>query len=430
MKKILAPILATMVLLASCGKPAGDADTTASPDTTKTPETTVAPEVEKRPDAILDIEKVFNDINCTAASDSVKVQDVETKYIKKTVDGKTYISIEEPRMVLSGFPFQDTNFIKYYRLEAALFNQYPVSPTGGDSVQKLAHHSSGGRIRFKTDATEITIEVTTKNASRMQHMTWVGSMGCDVYVGSGTNRIYVDSVQPYSDTSRSDYTRTITLPAGMKEVTINLPLYAGIQSMNVGFATGSQIGSPDPYTIEKPIVFYGHSMTQGCSASRPGMSYPQIVTRALDANLVNMGFSGSAKGEQIVIDSIAKIDMSAFVMDYDYNATVDILRSTHYNVYKTVRDAHPDIPIIMVSAANRGYKRSMDEVNTRIGIIMDTYNKAKAAGDDNVYFLNGSDIVPDGFRGDMFIDNTHMNDFGMYLMANSLYPVLKETLAK
>ena len=331
-------------------------------------------------------------------------------------------------MVLSGFPFQETNFIKYYRLEASLFNKYPTESTG--SIQELAHHSSGGRIRFKTDATEISIEVNLKNPSRMTHMTWTGSLGCDIYVGSGTNRIYVTSVIPYSDASSNTYTRTVALPAGMKEVTINLPLYAGIQKMYVGFPSGASIGSPDPYTIEKPIVFYGHSMTQGCSASRPGMSYPQIVTRALDANLVNFGFSGAAKGEQIVIDSIAKVDMSAFVMDYDYNAPVDTLRATHYNVYKTIRDAHPDIPIIMISAANRGYKRSMDEVNTRIAIIMDTYNKAVAAGDTNVYFVNGSDIVSDGFRGDMFIDNTHMNDLGMHLMANTLYPILKEVLAK
>ena len=435
MKKTLALLLASLMLFTACGAPTSDGkDTTAADETTAgsvdttDPGNNTAPGTEEKymETGIFSVEKSYTDVLTTPAADTVKVTDVEAKYIKKTENGFTYVAIEEPRIVISGFPFNDTNFIKYYRLEAGLFNKYPNESSG--SVQTLAHHSSGGRVRFKTDAAQISIEVTTKNASRMQHMTWVGSMGCDVYVGSGKNRVYVNSVQPYGDASANTYMRTINLPAGTKEVEINLPLYAGIQAMNIGFPAGASLGSPDPYMIEDPIVFYGHSMTQGCSASRPGMSYPQIVTRALDANLVNMGFSGAAKGETIVAESIAKIKMSAFVMDYDCNASVDQLRATHYNFYKIIRNAHPDIPIVLVSTVTEYYKRTIAEAQTRRQIILDTYNRAKAEGDDNVYFINGSDIVPEGYRGDLLIDNAHMNDLGMFSLANAIYPVLKGAL--
>lgn len=435
MKKFLILLLTVVMILCSCG-------TTVSPDavdTTAPPETDSGVNItenENKGEAnILDygvfsVTKSYTDVLTTPAADNVKATDVDKKYIKRSDDGFTYINIEEPRIVLSGFPFQSSNFIKYYRLEAALFNKYPSNPNGGDSIQKLSHHSAGGRVRFKTDATEISIEVTTKEALRMQHMTWVGSMGCDVYVGSGYNRVYVNSVQPTSDKSNNTYTRTLKLPEGMKEVMINLPLYAGVQSMAVGFPAGASIGSPDPYTIDDPIVFYGHSGTQGCSASRPGMAYANIVCRALDANLVNLGFSSSAKGEQIVAESIAKIKMSAFVMDYDHNAGVETLRATHYNFYKTIRNAHPDIPIILMSANTEGLSRTVEESEIRREIILDTLEKAKAEGDNNIYFVNGAEVVPEGYRGELVVDHGHMTDLGMYFTANALYPILKEALAK
>ena len=46
-------------------------------------------------------------------------------------------------------------------------------------------------------------------------------------------------------------------------------------------------------SIDKPVVFYGTSITQGGCASRPGMSFVNIVGRDLDVPVVNLGFSGS-----------------------------------------------------------------------------------------------------------------------------------------
>lgn len=62
---------------------------------------------------------------------------------------------------------------------------------------------------------------------------------------------------------------------------------------------------------------------------------------------------------------IASLDMSLFVVDYDFNATsVEHLNNTHYNFYKAVRDANPDIPIIIVSAPTTavGWAEKIGEV--------------------------------------------------------------------
>ena len=459
MKRFLTLLLVCALLLASCAPAAtpgtdttaapadgttatpegtnAPADTTAAPvgtnasaDTTAAPaETTVDTTVDTTPATVIkslfDVERM-DSVTTTFSADVVKVNAIEKKYAPKSEGGFTYVNIEVPQMVISGFPFAETNIIKYYRMDASLYNQYPTG--SGDCVQKLAQHSAGARVRFKTNATTIWVNVTLKNPARMNHMPDTGSCGCDVYVGSGANPIWVDNVRP--GTSGMTYNKEITLPAGIKEVMIVLPLYSGISSMSIGMLPTDAISSPDPYVVEDPVVYYGSSITQGACASRPGMSYADITTRMLGANLVNLGFSSSAKGEQIVADTIKRIKMSAFVYDYDHNGDVANLRATHYNFYKTIRDAQPDVPIIMISRFSWGYSGSDSSLTERRNIIKATYDKAVAAGDKNLYFIDGADVYPAEYRDYCLVDGTHPNDLGMYFVANAIYPVLKEALTK
>jgi hypothetical protein len=75
-------------------------------------------------------------------------------------------------------------------------------------------------------------------------------------------------------------------------------LYSDVSEFFVGVSKDSLLAEPKPYKYEKPIVFYGSSITQGGCASRPGMAYESIVSRRFDADYLNLGFSGSAKGEE------------------------------------------------------------------------------------------------------------------------------------
>lgn len=420
MKRFTILLLIAAMLLASCGTPAaGGEDTTGSPDTTLAPETTAAPETTKAPafvveDSILGINRTpkYND---KFMDDKIKASAAEKKYIASTADGYTYISVEESHFDISGLPFNDVNSKKFYRLEYANNSKYSTQ------LQNLAYHTAGVRIRFKTDATSIDVQIAHQKTEHFAHMPKTAVQGIDVYVGSGKNPVWVDN---YSAGGK------FTLPAGTKDVTIVLPLYSGVRKVVVGIPSNSSISSPSPYEIEDPVVYYGSSITQGACASRPGMSYPDITTRMLGANLVNLGFSSGALGETIVAETIAKIKMSAFVYDYDHNGSVDNLRDTHYNFYKIIRQAQPNVPIIMISRFSLGYSASDAEISQRRAIIKATYDKAVAEGDTNVYFIDGADVYPEQYRDFCLVDGIHPNDLGMYFVANAIYPVLKDALTK
>lgn len=139
---------------------------------------------------------------------------------------------------------------------------------------------------------------------------------------------------------------------------------------------------------------------------------------------VNLGFTGSARAEDAIIDYISSLDMSVFVFDYDHNApTPEDLRKTHYPALKKFREAQPDTPIIMLSRPNQcGGKKGAEE---RVQIIKESYQRLLDKGDKNVHFINGQDIFYSHDSEMMTVDDTHPTDLGFYCMAEAIEKVLK-----
>src|SRR5690606_5312217 len=105
---------------------------------------------------------------------------------------------------------------------------------------------------------------------------------------------------------------------------------------------------------EKPVIVYGTSIAQGGCASRPGMAWTAILERKLGIPMINLGFSGNGQLEKELIDLIAEIDASVFVLDCLPNlggfkpeeVNKRILASVN-----TLREKHPKTPIILTDHA-------------------------------------------------------------------------------
>ncbi len=341
---------------------------------------------------------------------------------KPEQDGYIYFDATKPPFVIGGIPHPDQNQGEYYRLNVNDKEKY----SGGNT--QLALCTSGGTVRFATDAPVISIRVTNRNSiTGMPHFTNRGVFGIDVYIGTGTNRQYVgDRMQTFADSP--DYNDGyIRLPKGVKEISINLPLYGGVEKIEIGIPKKYLVGAPTPRTF-KPIAFYGSSITQGGCVSRPGNSYANILCRVLDADCKNLGFSGCGMGELSIADFIGKSELSCFVMDYDYNAlTVDDLKATHEPFYKHIRNLQPELPIIFLSHPVANVEETRDDIGRRETVFA-TYEKAIAEGDKNVYFVDGSKYFPKDMRDLYYVDALHPNDLGQYLMAKAIYPAVKKAL--
>lgn len=291
------------------------------------------------------------------------------------------------------------------------------------SVVGLNRHTAGGRIRFATDSPYVAVRATPLNVGGMDHMAMTGIAGCDVYSGAD----FMGTIRP-KNMSGETYETLLELGPGEKQITINLPLYNGLSAIAVGLRAGASLSAPAAYFNEKPVVFYGSSITQGGCASRPGTCYQAYLSRWLNMDYVNLGFSGSGKAEDAMIDYLSSLDMAAFVMDYDHNApTVQYLELTHERLYRAIREKHPELPILMLSMPDVD-RRDPCVTAQRFGVIERTWQNALAAGDTRVALINGADLFAGPDRRECTVDGCHPTDLGFYRMACAIRPVLQGLL--
>ena len=298
-----------------------------------------------------------------------------------------------------------------------------VAESVSASVVALHRNTSGGRIRFFTDSPTVTLAAVSDLVTGMPHFTHIGANGFDLYLDGEPQGSFYAFWRQEGDAHYLLASKVLAHPG---EVEIYFPLYANVIDLKVGLQKGSALlPTEKAYAVEKPVVFYGSSVTQGGCATRAGMSYEAILCRELDLDFVNLGFSGSAKGEAEMAAYIASLDMSVFVMDYDYNAwSVEHLRETHGPFFDVIRAAHPKLPIIMMTAPICNGNRDFAE---RIKVVRATYDRARDMGDENVYFLSGEELLQlSGNEG--LIDNCHPTDLGFWSMAKALLPVMKKAL--
>lgn len=308
--------------------------------------------------------------------------------------------------------------------ESGYFRRMPesIARTVSEGVFNLHTHATGGRVRFKTDSNYVAICAKLSSVSKFSHMTLAGTSGFDLYVMEEKEN-YINTFIP-SFEMVDGYESVIDFNSSeMREITINFPLYCELKELYIGLCESATVCSPNPYKIETPIVYYGSSITQGGCASRPGNSYQGMISRRLNADYINLGFSGNAKGEDEIADYISGLSMSAFVYDYDYNApTQEHLRATHEKMFKKVRSANPDLPIIILSRP-KFYLTSDEKIN--LEIIKTTYRNALESGDKNVYFLDGKTLMQLA-QNDGNVDNCHPNDLGFASMAKAVGDILEK----
>ena len=218
----------------------------------------------------------------------------------------------------------------------------------------------------------------------------------------------------------------------MRSYTINFPVHAVVESLEIGLSPDAKLDFARPYRDIKPVIFYGSSIVHGTAASRPGTIYPAIISRDLNLDFRNIGFSGMAKAEPVLGEWLATLPMSVFVYDYDHNSPdLDHLRATHYPFYEIIREKNPDVPVIMITRPDYWtYPTKQEHILQRRDIIMESYLKARAAGDKNVYFIDGLSFFSTDHPYECSVDGVHPNDYGFFMMYKAVLPVLKKALAE
>lgn len=312
------------------------------------------------------------------------------------------------------------------------FDRLPARAKGvvRDPVWNLSRHSAGMLARFRTDASEIWVDYTVTSASlAMPHMPATGVSGVDLYAENA------DGLWSWLSVSRPSNRRTNAklisgIAPGERGYTAYLPLYNGTESLKIGVPDGASFAPIEPRT-EKPIVFYGTSITHGACASRPGMPHPAILGRRLNLPVINLGFSGNGRMEPEVGSMLAELDPTVFVIDCLPNMVGSEVAERAEPLVRQLRHARPETPILLVedrTYANTPFLPARQQRHRESRAALQAAYKALVdSGMRKLAYVDGERLLGDD-RDDT-TDGSHPSDLGFYRQAEALEPALRKLLA-
>ena len=340
--------------------------------------------------------------------------------------GLEWHSPGEPPFRLAGFPWFERDRV-YRRLP--LKPQWPIRP----EVDALADCPAGGQVQFRTDSPVLTVRADLSAPGDLVHMPATGQCGFDCYVGPPKRMVYWGTAKFKHGDSAYETCLFRDVARERRNVTLNFPLYRHVKSVAIGLAPSARVEAPPAYDDDRPIVVYGTSIDQGGCASRPGMAWTNILSRAMNRPFVNLGFSGNGRGEPELARLICTLPAPALiVVKYEGNAYWDgILERTFEPFLAILRQAHTDVPILVVSRppetkelydlSMRASHDNLREFQRRI------IDRLRQAGDSRLHFFDGCSLWGEDWQ-ECTVDGLHPSDWGLQRMAGNLQPVIEALL--
>jgi len=327
-------------------------------------------------------------------------------------------------------------------LKESPYDRLPISykEKVREPVWDLSKASAGITVRFHSNSTSINLKWTVLNDLDMPHLASTGIKGIDLYTKYNNKWRYVTTagalvgLKTYQNKSIpadsiNEYELIKNMSSDFREYKLFLPLYDGVTKLEVGIDSAASIEKASPSAV-KPIVFYGTSITQGGCASRPGMAHTNIISRKLDVDCINYGFSGNGRMETPIVELISEIDAHFYVIECMQNMNSEQVSERVRPLVDMIRSNHPYTPIVLVE--NMMYTMAfLDQtIKTRLiqenAALKNEYNKIIKSGIPNIFYIkDNKDFLLDN---EGTVDGVHLTDLGFLRYADYLIENFKKNL--
>ena len=151
----------------------------------------------------------------------------------------------------------------------------------------------------------------------------------------------------------------------------------------------------------------------------------------MNAEFVNLGFSGNGKGEPALANLITQIERKRLiVLDYEANAGKGI-RDTLGPFIDLLREKDKKIPILVISkiryANEIHFPGTLKAAQDRAKFQKELVETKRAAGDVNLHFLDGSTLLGE-HPDEGTVDGVHPTSHGFMMMADGIEPAIRSIL--
>jgi len=293
-------------------------------------------------------------------------------------------------------------------------------------VWQLSRHPAGITVHFSTNAPSLSVR--WDGFSAMNHMPASGVSGLDLYVRHAGKWRWLATAVPSATFNETQLFADI--PEVQRDYILYLPLYNVIHRIELGIPGEFEIKA-SPVRTNKPVVFYGTSITQGGCASRPGMCYSAILGRWLDNPIINLGLSGNGNMDPEVIDLLCELDPAIYVLDNLPNMDESLINEREESAIRKLRTTRPETHIVLVDSllycdaflVESRMNRCMSSNKAQYSI----YEKLLREGMKNLRYIKNDGLI--GTDGEATVDGTHLTDLGYLRFSEKLFPVLRELIA-
>jgi len=298
------------------------------------------------------------------------------------------------------------------------------------AVWNMSRHSAGLVVRFVTDTPELKVRwaLLSENLA-LPHMPATGVSGLDLYVRYAGEWRWLAAGRPLKQ--ENEQTLFENIVPEMREYMLFLPLYNGVVRLELGVPETAVIRSAPPRT-SRPIVWYGTSITQGGCASRPGMVASNILSRKLDREIINLGFSGNGKMEPELAGLLAELNPCMYLLASLENLLPEDVYQRVMVFVPVLRAAHPDVPILLLESVwfSHAFLRSEahDHIQRERAELRRAFEDLQQQGIRNLHYVYGDGLY--GLDGEGAVDGIHATDLGFYRQAEYLYPLINQLLKK
>ncbi len=286
-------------------------------------------------------------------------------------------------------------------------------------VWDLSKNAAGLSIKFSSNTTTIRVKWTLLNNTKMNHMAQTGIGGLDLYFNNHGKWQYVNTAKPSG--FENEFTLTKNMSTTLREYKIYLPLYDGVKNIEIGIDSNSVI-TKAVKTKSRPIIFYGTSITQGGCASRPGMVHTNIISRKLNIDCINFGFSGNGAMEQPINELIAESNPLFYVIECLPNMKPEQVTERTAALVKTIRAKQATTPIVFVD--NFIYETSFldqkmaEDIKIKNTALQVEFERMADAGFRNIIYIDAKNATGVDYEG--AVDGVHFTDLGFSRYADFL----------
>lgn len=289
---------------------------------------------------------------------------------------------------------------------------------------------TGIALRFRTNSDVIKAQWTTGDTINRVNSAPLSSKGLDLYIRKEGKWLHAGVGTPKYTGKKHSATIVANMDTTMKECLLYLPTFAEMYTLKLGVRPDAVIESEGGFVAPK-IVAMGSSITHGSGTSRPGMTWPALLSRKLDMDIANLGTSGVCKLEPFFADIIADTDADLFIFDVFSNPSAEQIHERFPEFIKRIRKAHPSTPLLFLQTevretGNFDLKKRKFEADKRQAAEEEL--KKAMASDKNIYFLNpGLEI---GNDHEATVDLVHPTDLGYMRIVDHILPTVKNLLSK